>query len=91
MEKVDPILYKELTPGEYAREFKRIDSEIDQITDWELETIITTDIPFRIYYLQSLKRDFEALLADDIHNQRMTYKMFLYSVYQFPQFVFQRN
>lgn len=91
MQKVEPILFRTLKPEEYTAECERINFEINQISDHDFLKLITSDIPFRVYFMQIMKGDFAGLIKESIAEQRQSYKLYLYCIYQFPQTTYQRN
>lgn len=91
MQKVEPVLFKTLEPEEYICEFKRIDYDINRISDTDFISLITSDVPFRVYFTQITKGNFAELIADSIDEQRQSYKLYLYCIFQFTQTTYQRN
>jgi len=91
MKKPQSSTFKSLAPEDYPRDFSRIDSQINELSDEDLNSLLTSDVPFRAFYKQHITSDFDALLASDSELKRQSYKIFLHSVFQFPQSTYQSN
>ncbi|QIG89399.1 hypothetical protein G6R40_06770 [Chryseobacterium sp. POL2] len=100
MEKVNPILYKNLTPLEYGKEFDRIDKEIKGMDDVDFQIIINTDIPFYFDYMITYNKyrnckdcynpTFKEFKQKPIYVQKSAYTHYLKMLFMFPR-RFQQN
>lgn len=101
MRKIEPYYYIHKINGEIdermieesEKKHQRIKNEIEKLDTIDLEIIINTDIPFRIYYYKTWRKyqSFNDFLKGDKGRQKEIYLMFLRDVLFFPNLVFQKN